>query len=255
MADLTYDEYLGLAKCLKAVQPVTPERHRRVFAAEHFFIIAHQTTELWVKQVLMDIDHATVAAAGPDRDPDLAAEHVGRAGKIISLLVEHVGVLRCLQPRDFAQFRPALGTSSGAQSAQLHRLRRVLGLASRTSPLLTELLEAAAEQNMSLTTIYRHAPHAGPLYRLAEAMADLSHAFWQWQLVHVEVTTRAIGSARGTGRTSGAQFLARRLAVPFPELWEARTLLHAEPGNAADDSAPAHHSTCPWQSEYPASED
>ncbi len=106
MAELTYEEYLGLAAFLKGVQPLTPESHGRVFAAEHFFIIAHQTTELWVKQVLMDLEHATAAVAGPDRDIELAAEHVGRAGKIIRLLIEHVGVLRCLQPRDFAEFRP-----------------------------------------------------------------------------------------------------------------------------------------------------
>ncbi|WP_307961983.1 hypothetical protein [Salinispora arenicola] len=97
MAELTYEEYLGLAAFLKGVQPLTPESHGRVFAAERFFIIADQTTELWVKQVLMDLEHATAAVAGPDRDIELAAEHVGRAGKIIRLLIEHVGVLCCLQ--------------------------------------------------------------------------------------------------------------------------------------------------------------
>ncbi len=232
MTGVTYSGYLRLGELLATVRPLTPAENQRVHTAEHFFIVTHQATELWLKQVLLDLDCALGAASAPGRDLEQATSGVRRAAGVLRLLTEHVGVLRQLSPRDFADFRSGFGRASGADSEQFARLRRVLGAEGGEhpdgprSPLSTELATAAAERATSLEEVYRTAPHSGVLYRLAEAMVELSQAYWTWQVTHVEVVGGAIGRARGTGGTSGVDHLIGRVTTPFPEIWQARTYLH-----------------------------
>ncbi len=224
MAHPTYADFLRLPELFDTIVPNTPPERRRVHAAEHFFLIAHQTSELWLKQVLLDVAEAVDAAA--ERDLEQAAQYVRRAAEAMHLLAAHVAILRHLQPADFAEFRPWFGDASGAQSAQFHGLRRELGMDGHPSPLYRELQEAVAERSTTLERVFRQAPHGGPLFLLADAMAELSQAAWRWQLDHLETVSRVIGAAGGTGGTSGADHLAARLSAPFPELWAARSRLH-----------------------------
>jgi tryptophan 2,3-dioxygenase len=224
---VTYSGYLRLPDIFAAVQPLTPVHRGQVYGAEHFFIVTHQASELWLKQLLVDLESAISAIRPPHRDLEQAVSAVDRAAEVMRLLTEHVRILRKMSPRDFADFRERLGEASGAHSAQFDRVRKLLGVEDTESPLLRELVDAAGEQATSLRDIYGRAHCNGVLYRLAEAMADLSQAFWSWQLFHVEVVSKAIGRARGTGHTSGVDYLSARLRTPFPELWEARALLHA----------------------------
>ncbi|MBO4206024.1 tryptophan 2,3-dioxygenase family protein [Micromonospora echinofusca] len=230
MTGKTYAEIIHLPQVLDSVAPNTPPANRRVHTAEHFFLVAHQTSELWLKQVLMDLAEATVAVGRPNRDLPQAIEHVERAAAVLRLVAAHVAVFRRLLPGDFAAFRPTFGNASGAQSEQFHRLRGELGLHGQPSVLFAEFVAAVAEQSTTLEAIYRQAPQSGDLYRLAESLADLSQAAWHWQLDHVETVTRVIGRAPGTGGTTGAEYLTRRLAAPFPQLWEARSLLYRADG-------------------------
>ncbi|HEX9337707.1 MAG TPA: tryptophan 2,3-dioxygenase family protein [Pseudonocardiaceae bacterium] len=239
MTDRTYADFLHLPDVLGSVTPSTPRADGRVYAAEHFFLVAHQTSELWLKHVLVDLGEALCAMSTPQRDVNQATEHVRRAADAVRLLCVHVAIFARLQPTDFAAFRPAFGDASGAQSTQFHALRQVLGLAGEQSPLCRELLAAVAEDGTDLATLYRRAPDGGPLYRLAEAMADLSQAAWHWQLDHLDVVTRLIGRTRGTGGTDGAGYLARRLAAPFPELWEIRSRLYRPPVHAGGAMCPS----------------
>ncbi len=230
MTGATYAEFLRLPQLLDSVVPSTPPSDRRLHTAEHFFLVAHQTSELWLKQVLMDIGEATVALGLPGRDLPQAAEHVGRAAAVLELVAAHAAVFRRLPPADFAGFRPLFGDASGAQSEQFHRLQRELGLYGHPSRLFAEFTAAVAERSTTLTAVYRQAPHSGEPYLLAESLADLSQAAWHWQVNHVETVTRVIGRVPGTGGTTGADYLTGRLAAPFPELWEARSLLHRPNG-------------------------
>jgi tryptophan 2,3-dioxygenase len=219
-----YASFLGLSTLLDNVVVHTPRSHRRVHAAEHFFIIAHQTSELWLKQALMDIAEAVDAVALPQRDIEQAAHHTARAAEVVRLLNAHVAAFRFLHPRDFAAFRVVLGDGSGAESDQFARLRCELGLGDTPSPLYQEFTAAVEQEGTSLEQIYRQA--RGPLHELAEAMTELSLATWHWQLTHMETVSRVIGWVPGTGGTSGVDYLASRLAMPFPDLWKARSGPH-----------------------------
>jgi tryptophan 2,3-dioxygenase len=226
MSGVTYSGYLRLPELLSAIRPLTPSHDRRTHSAEHFFIVAHQTSELWLRQVLVDLDVA-VHAIDADR-PAVAEDAVTRAANALRLLADQVMLLRALAPKDFAAFRGRLGDASGAHSAQFRSLRSVLGVnrPEDEGALWTGLAAAAGRRAKTVADIYAEGGEDDPLLRVAEAMADLSQAYWAWQVGHVEVVRRAIGDARGTGRTSGAEYLAGRLGAPFPQLWEARTRLH-----------------------------
>jgi tryptophan 2,3-dioxygenase len=74
--------------------------------------------------------------------------------------------------------------------------------------------------------VYRDTAHHWDLYELAEKLVDLEDAFRQWRFRHVTTVERIIGLKRGTGGTSGVDYLRRVLQVElFPELWRARTQL------------------------------
>jgi tryptophan 2,3-dioxygenase len=74
--------------------------------------------------------------------------------------------------------------------------------------------------------VYRDTSAHWELYELAEKLVDLEDAFRQWRFRHATTVERVIGLKRGTGGTSGVDYLRRMLQVElFPELWRARTEL------------------------------
>ena len=74
--------------------------------------------------------------------------------------------------------------------------------------------------------VYRDTSRHWELYELAEKLVDLEDAFRQWRFRHATTVERVIGLKRGTGGTSGVDYLRRVLQVElFPELWRARTEL------------------------------
>lgn len=224
--ETTYEEYLGLDDLLTSGEPAATSDDLQVRTAESFFIVCHQVSELWLKQALEDIELAVETAEAPPHDLDQAAAAVHRAAAVVRLLAENVAVLRMLAPQEFAAFRPDLGSMSGADSDQFRRLRDVLGLLGDESPLTRVLRATVREHRTTLTAAYSDGHGSGGVYRLAEAMTELSQAYWSWQVVHIEIVRRSLGGMDGTGGSSGQLFLLDRLHTPFPELWEARTNQH-----------------------------
>jgi len=76
------------------------------------------------------------------------------------------------------------------------------------------------------TTVYRDVDAHWELYQLAEELVDLEDAFRLWRFRHLTTVQRVIGFKRGTGGTSGVDYLRSMLdVVLFPELWSLRTSL------------------------------
>lgn len=174
----TYTTYLHLDDVLSLQHPLAAGVDARTSAAEHFFIIVHQSSELWLKQVLLDLE----AAVDPQpHDPDTRAEHLARAEACLQLMTSQVETLDHLPADAFLSFRTALGTASGAESEQFVRLRAVL--------------EPSAEH--------------------ADLLRGAADAFARWQQSHLDVVARLLGDAGGTGGTAGLTFLERRM-LPTP---------------------------------------
>lgn len=72
--------------------------------------------------------------------------------------------------------------------------------------------------------IYQDTNTHWDLYELAEKLVDVEDNFQRWRFRHVKTVERVIGFKRGTGGTSGVQYLRKALDLRFfPELWSLRT--------------------------------
>ena len=74
--------------------------------------------------------------------------------------------------------------------------------------------------------IYQDTDNNWDLYERAEKLLDLEDSFQRWCFRHLITVQRIIGHKRGTGGTSGVDYLAKALEHRFfPELWDVRTSL------------------------------
>ena len=118
---MTYAAYLDLDRLLGAQHPRSrPEHHD-----ELLFIVQHQTSELWLKLVLHELRAACRHLAGDEPAPALKC--LARVKNVERTLIEQWSVLATLTPREYAQFRGALGNASGFQSHQYRAVEFVLG--------------------------------------------------------------------------------------------------------------------------------
>ena len=91
------------------------------------------------------------------------------------------------------------------------------------APQLTSPHQAQDEIRAAWQTVYENIDTHWELYELAEKLVDLEDYFRRWRFNHVTTVERVIGFKRGTGGTSGVQYLRRMLEVElFPELWHLR---------------------------------
>ena len=226
-ATLTYSSYLQLDSILEAQAPVAPASlGRSVTAAEQFFIVVHQAFELWFKQALTDFECAREALLTEPRDPERALDHLQRVAAIERLLIQQMVLFDHLSVRSFLAFRPYLGAASGSESRQWREVQKELGLRGHGSAIYAAVTTAVEASGLTLRDVYHDPSAAGVLYRLAEALVDISNLFWQLTASHVQVAERAIGDRPGTGGTSGVPYLREALQVKaFPELWKIRTEL------------------------------
>ena len=90
-------------------------------------------------------------------------------------------------------------------------------------PQLDTHHEGRTEIQARWKVVYEDINSHWTLYELAEKLVDIEDYFRRWRFNHVTTVERVIGFKRGTGGTSGVQYLRRMLEVElFPELWHLR---------------------------------
>jgi tryptophan 2,3-dioxygenase len=101
-------------------------------------------------------------------------------------------------------------------------------------PIPAEVLErditvphqANAQVLAVFQTIYRDPTTWWAAYNMAEKLIDVEENFSLWRFRHMKVVQRVIGFKRGTGGSSGVNFLRQMIDHTFfPELWQVRTEL------------------------------
>ena len=91
------------------------------------------------------------------------------------------------------------------------------------APQLGTPHKAVPEIQAKWKIVYENIDEYWTLYELGEKLVDLEDYFRRWRFNHVTTVERVIGFKRGTGGTSGVQYLRRMLGVElFPELWHLR---------------------------------
>jgi tryptophan 2,3-dioxygenase len=209
-------------------------------------------------------DGATAAANGAAnggaglRETWRARQLLRRVHVIERLLVSQIDVLETMTPQDFLQFRAALAPASGFQSVQFRELEFLSGakdagfvarfraltddererLASRLAEpsLWDAFLDLLASRGLpvgddkqvltTLVSIARDRPHHDDLWQLAEDLLTHDELAGLWRARHVQMVERQIGTKSGTGGSTGAPYLHRRVPMRYyPLLWELRDSL------------------------------
>jgi tryptophan 2,3-dioxygenase len=246
---LTYSSYLRLPDLLSCQSPLTDEHD------ELLFVVIHQVYELWFKQILHE---ATLLQTRLENGQGAGALHTARRiAKILKTIVGQLDVLETMTPRQFAAFRPQLGTSSGFQSEQFRQLEAVLGRRDLAEP--DEATAAAMRRRSVFDSLLRYLAASGydvpaaalerdpaepwpggdpailellaAVYaddesaaaEVCEALVDIDEGIQEWRYRHVKMVERIIGARMGTGGSTGAEYLRSTLFRPaFPDLWAVR---------------------------------
>jgi tryptophan 2,3-dioxygenase len=145
---MSYGGYLDLQTLLSAQRPLSSPEH----PDELLFIVQHQTTELWLKLVLHELE----AACRYLREDALgrALKCIARVKHIQRTLTEQWSVLATLTPAEYAQFRGVLGNASGFQSAQYRAIEFTLG--NKNSGMLRVF--SSQPEDLALVTAALEAP-------------------------------------------------------------------------------------------------
>ena len=250
--ELTYGNYLRLPDLLACQAPQTQEHD------ELLFVIIHQVYELWFKQILHEA--ALLQRRLEDGNGTGALHTARRISKILKTIVGQLDVLETMTPRQFAAFRPHLGSSSGFQSDQFRELEAVLGRRDPGSATSLDPGTAAAMQRRSvfdslLRFLVRcghdvpepaldrdpsqpwpegdpsildalraaYADDTGVEAEVCESLVDLDEGIQEWRYRHVKMVERIIGAQFGTGGSAGAAYLRATLFRPaFADLWAVR---------------------------------
>ena len=116
---MSYGDYLAIDQILTAQKPLSTAHD------EMLFIIQHQTSELWMRLALHELDAARRCVA-EDRARE-AFKMLSRIARIFEQLNNAWDVLRTMTPADYTTFRESLGQSSGFQSWQYRLIEYAVG--------------------------------------------------------------------------------------------------------------------------------
>jgi tryptophan 2,3-dioxygenase len=249
---LTYGSYLRLPQLLAQQVPQTDP----VARDELLFITIHQVYELWFKLLLHELEQ--IRAAMFEDEVWLARHLFRRVHASERVLIEQIEVLETMTPQDFMEFRAALAPASGFQSVQFRELeflsgakdpgfvRRFRGLSDEergrlerrlAEPTLWEAyigllaargLSTDGDEALreSLVEVARCRDRYDDLWQLAEDLLTHDEMAALWRKRHVQMVERQIGTKSGTGGSTGAPYLRKRLDLRYyPLLWDLRTLL------------------------------
>lgn len=117
--DMSYGDYLHLDEILNAQQPLSQSHD------ELLFIVQHQTSELWMKLLLHELEAAIDCVRRDELSP--AFKMLARVTRIMEQLVSAWTVLSTMTPPEYSAMRPYLANSSGFQSAQYRCIEFALG--------------------------------------------------------------------------------------------------------------------------------
>jgi tryptophan 2,3-dioxygenase len=244
--EVTYGSYLALDELLALQHPRSVPEH----ADELLFIVVHQASELWFKEILHELDG--LIDAFTRHEAEFALFRMGRINALMRIVSAQLSALETLPPQHFAEFRRHLGSSSGSQSVQFRAIEAASGLRephfmqvlgehgeiptlvqrALARPTLQELfLDLLRGQRVELETLYV-GERPTTLFFLAEALLEYEQQFGLWRFKHVQLVERVLCPLTGgTGGTLGAKYLARTIDQKFfPALWAVRAKFYGSAG-------------------------
>ncbi|SAI72218.1 tryptophan oxygenase [Bordetella ansorpii] len=260
--DMTYGDYLHLDKLLDAQHPLSPEHNEMLFIVQHqtselwMKLMLHELRAAIdavradrlqpafkmlarVSKILEQLVHAwDVLATMTPPEYSALRPYLARSSGFQSYQYRQIEFLlgnknaAMLKPHGhrpdlLAQVRAAYEAPSLYDEALRLLARRGLRVpATHLQRDWTRPYEADAAVQEAWLAVYRAPDTHWDLYQLGEKLTDLEDAFRLWRFRHVTTVERVIGFKRGTGGTSGVDYLRKMIEVVlFPEIWRLRTEL------------------------------
>ncbi|WP_263910745.1 tryptophan 2,3-dioxygenase [Achromobacter sp. 79A6] len=260
--DMTYGDYLHLDALLGAQHPLSPEHNEMLFIVQHqtselwMKLMLHELRAAIanlaadrlqpafkmlarVSKIMEQLVHAwDVLATMTPPEYSALRPYLARSSGFQSYQYRQIEFLlgnknaAMLKPHAhredlLAQVRQAYEAPSlYDESLRLLARHGVTVPADHLERDWTQPYQASDGVEQAWLTVYRDTDRYWDLYQLGEKLTDLEDAFRLWRFRHVTTVERVIGFKRGTGGTSGVDYLRRMLEVVlFPEIWKLRTEL------------------------------
>jgi tryptophan 2,3-dioxygenase len=177
--NVNYSDYLGLDELLTIAKPISDE------PLEMMFIVAHQTTELWFKVLIQELER--IDNVSLDEHPSYSPViQLQRVVKIFEHLTTLWSIMTTMTPKEYENFRGKLGAASGMQSKQYKEVEELL---------------------RKLPKRWNH--------KYKYHLLDVENSFKKWQFSHMKAVERIIGYQEGTGGTSGVGYLKSAVDRPL----------------------------------------
>ncbi len=262
---LTYNSYLKVPELLSLQQYESdPPAHD-----ELLFITIHQAYELWFKLILFELDSVVESMADDQiyeasrllqrvleieellvsqihiletmtpRDFLRFRGALNPASGFQSIQFREVeflsgvrdpSVLRHIQQGDEESRRLKRRLDEPSLRSCFYRLLIRQGFDVQIPPEDGTVSDALREKNLdALWKLYRYPEERFHLYTLAESLVKHDQNILLWRFHHVRVVERLIGTKKGTGGSSGVEYLNSTLQKrAYPLLWEVRGTLSDE---------------------------
>jgi tryptophan 2,3-dioxygenase len=123
---------------------------------EMLFIVQHQTSELWMRLILHELNAARDLMRQDQADQ--VFKMLTRVARIFEQLNSAWDVLRTMTPSDYTTFREALGASSGFQSHQYRLIEYLLG-----------------NRNTAMMKVHEHRPELHRMLQIELTQPSLYH--------------------------------------------------------------------------------
>jgi len=151
--------------------------------------------------------------------------------------LKHDSVVNAFKDDEFASERLRLRLTSSSLGEVFFALLRRKGFdAPEDDDKPRDEKERRSNQSKRVRAIVEILTHPEKLYKeyqLAETLLEHDEHFALWRSHHIKMVERMVGTKRGTGGSEGVGYLKKTLDSKFfPELWEARTYLSSQHGEA-----------------------
>jgi tryptophan 2,3-dioxygenase len=212
-----YERYLRTDELLALQKRPEEQAHRD----ELLFQTVHQSSELWLKLAVNEVEEATRLLE--EHELDAAIRLLRRANDCMKIVHGNLDMLEHMSPWEYTRWvRPVLGHGSGFDSPGFNGVRRV-------SPSLGEAFHKLRRaEGLTVVELYRQGREHERLYQLAELLTEWDERVSVWRYRHYKVVARIIGDevlgTQGTPVELLGRLIHHRM---YPELWQARNELTA----------------------------
>jgi tryptophan 2,3-dioxygenase len=211
-----YERYLRTDALLSLQKTAEEWVHRD----ELLFQTVHQSSELWLKLAVAEVEEATRRIEAENHWA--AIRLLRRAVDCLKIVTGALDMLEHLSPWEYQEVRKVLGHGSGFDSPGFRAVHRV------TPPLGAAFHAAVEAAGLTTVEVYTHGRDHEDLYQLAELLIEWDERVVIWRARHFVVVERIIGGGVVGTQGTPVEVLGRLIHKrSFPDLWELRNELTA----------------------------